>query len=194
MFPRVFSHVHPALPGPDAKSAWRHTWVGVCFSVPWRRRGGSHRQMERIRPCSAQTVAEGAGDEWSSPVSVPSLGSVLTKGPSGREWGSGDQGDGGLRFQVKTMVWRSICEQVLPTPQRASELEGGVRGQGSAVQSDRRVGFVLGEAQMMQRVPAAFVNGGGRRYDPRSSSTALGVEGEKDRGVTDTEMDRQKDT
>ena len=81
-----------------------------------------------------------------------------------------------------------------PRQQRGSELEGGIRGQRSAVQSDRRVGFVLGKAQMMQRVPAAFVNGGGRRCDPRSSSAALGVEGEKDREVTDTEMDRQKDT
>ena len=152
--------------------------------------------MERIRSCSAQTVAEGAGDECSPPVRGPSLGSAVTKGPSGREWGSGGQGDGGLRFKAKTRVCRSICEQVLPTPrrQRVSELEGGVRRQRSAVQSDARVGSVLSEAQMMPRVPAAFGNGGGRRCDPWSSSTALGVEGEKDREVTDTEMDRQKDT
>lgn len=151
--------------------------------------------MEPIRPCSAQTAAEGAGDEYSPPVRGPSLGSVVTKGPSGREWGSGGQGDGGLRFKAKKRAWRSICEQVLTPPrrQRVSGLEGGVRRQRSAVQSDARVGFVLSEAQMMPRVPAAFVSGGGRRCDPWPSSTALGVEGEKDREATDTEMDRQKD-
>ena len=58
------------------------------------------------------------------------------------------------------------------------------------MQSDRRVPFVLGEAQMRQRVPAAFLDRGGRRCEQQSGSTALGVGGQKDSEVMDTEMYR----
>ena len=42
------------------------------------------------------------------PVRGAQPGVNTDHGPSGGEWGSGDQGDGGLRFKAKTRVWRSI--------------------------------------------------------------------------------------